>query len=101
MGFSSAVTALQTTGAYANTSILGFGGGLYIVHGTYDMDGDAAGEIVTGLSLVHAGNISIDTKVSSGTIALNDDGTGTESLGSIGIIAIDDIEGQWWAIGSL
>jgi len=101
MGFSYAVTAQRTSGVYANTSFIGFSGGLYIVHGTYDMGTDSTGEIVTGLSLIHAGGVSIDTKSSSPTYALNDDGTGTTSNGSIGIIDVDDIDGQWWAIGSL
>jgi hypothetical protein len=101
MALSYAVTALQTSGYNANTNILGFGGQFRIVHGTWDANGSTTGSIVTGLSLIHACGVSIDTKAKSAMVALNDDGTGTTLNGSIGITGVTNtITGQWWAIGS-
>jgi hypothetical protein len=100
MGFTYSATALQTSGYYANTDLIGFDGQLRIVHGVWDMGTDTTGEIVTGLSYVHAGGVSIDTKSNSPTLEFNKDGAGTTSNGSIGIIDSADIAGQWWAIGS-
>jgi len=101
MALSYTVTALPTSGYYANTNSIGMGGQFRIVHGTWDANGSTTGEIVTGLSYVHAGGVSIDTKAKSAMVALNDDGTGTASNGSIGITGVTNtITGQWWAIGS-
>lgn len=101
MALSYAVTALRTSGVYANTAKLGFEGNFILVHGTWDANGSTTGSIVTGLSRVHSCGVSITTKAKSAMVALNDDGTGTTLLGSIGITGVtNSITGQWWAMGA-
>jgi len=92
------VYTVPVTGIRGNTSSLG-NTNFKIVSGTWDANAATEGFITTGLSEIVACDVSIDVKESKPTLALNDDGTGTESLGAIGILHTDNINGQWWAIG--
>ena len=85
MAFSYTVDTIQTTGLCANDSMIR--PGMALATGTATAGGDGNGEIVTGLSdLLFYVLINNEAQDEAPQSAPNVDGSGSASLGSIGLL---------------
>jgi len=101
MVFSYTVDTIQTAGKCANDSMMR--PGMAMATGTATAGGDGNGEIVTGLSdIIGYVLINDEAQDQAPQSAPNVDGSGTASLGSIGLLNnVDDVNNTyiWWAFG--